>query len=204
MLLLSFGRDTSLIPILSPIPATSTSQILTSVTVELVGISCRTVSTFKSCKLFIKYWLMAAVLFSLTGPYGNNTVTGGRKREYADSVKQAPKCQAHYLFPFLRNLLNPAKIRLAAEIPIMVNNATNGVLSPVFGESLVFVGVPCSSGAVGDSSFSLTVTVCPSSLMSLCSATLIGSSGWTYRTRYHLHWSFRHWYSAYEIPSQQR
>ena len=77
----------------------------------------------------------------------------------------------------LRNLLYPAKIRPAAEIPIIANNATNGVLSPVFGELLVFVGVLGSYGVVGDSGFSLTVTVCPSSLISLCFATLVGSSG---------------------------
>ena len=59
----------------------------------------------------------------------------------------------------------------------MANNAANGVLSPVFGDVLALVGVLGSSGVVGDSSFSLIVTVCPSSLMSLCSATLIGSSG---------------------------
>ena len=67
----------------------------------------------------------------------------------------------YYLdFFTLRNLLYPAKIRPAAEIPIMANNATNGVLSPVFGESLVFVGVLGSSGVVWDSGFSLIVTVC--------------------------------------------
>ena len=49
----------------SSVPVASTSQILTSVTVELVGMSIQTVSTFKSCKLFVRYWLMAVVLFSM-------------------------------------------------------------------------------------------------------------------------------------------
>ena len=88
-------------------------------------------------------------------------------------------CDLPYYLDFftLRNLLYPARIRPAAEIPIIANNATNGVLSPVFGDVPVLVGVLGSSGAVGDSGFSVIVTVCPLSLMSLCSATLIGSSG---------------------------
>ena len=88
-------------------------------------------------------------------------------------------CDLPYYLTFftLRNLLYPAKIRPAAEIPIIANNAANGVLSPVFGELPVLVGVLRSSHVAGDSGFSLTVTVCPLSLMSLCSATLIGSSG---------------------------
>ena len=45
----------------------------------------------------------------------------------------------------------------------MANNAANGVLSPVFGDVLALVGVLGSSGVVGDSGFSLIVTVCPSS-----------------------------------------
>ena len=66
------------------------------------------------------------------------------------------RCYLPYQSDFftLRNLLYPAKIRPAAEIPIMANNATNGVLSPVFGESLVFVSVLGSSGVIGDSGFS--------------------------------------------------
>lgn len=91
--------------------------------------------------------------FNLTGPHGSNPLTGSCKREYTDSVEQAPNRQAHYLFPFLPNLLYPAKIRPAAEIPIMANNATNGVVSPVFGESLVFVGVLGFSGVVGIPAF---------------------------------------------------
>ena len=42
----------------------------------------------------------------------------------------------------------------------MANNAANGVLSPVFGDVLALVGVLGSSGVVGDSGFSLIVTVC--------------------------------------------
>ena len=62
----------------------------------------------------------------------------------------------YYLdFFTLRNLLYPAKIRPAAEIPIIANNATNGVLSPVFGDVPVLVGVLGSSGVVGDSGFSV-------------------------------------------------
>ena len=53
------------------------------------------------------------------------------------------------------------------------------VLSPVFGASLVFVGVSgvvgCSGvGSSGVSGTSVIVTVCPSSSMSLCSVTLVG------------------------------
>ena len=49
-------------------------------------------------------------------------------------------------------------------------------VSPVFGGLLVFVVVPGISG-VGVPGTSLMVTVCPSSLMSLCSDTFLGSSG---------------------------
>lgn len=49
----------------SSVPACSKFQIFTSFTAELVGISLLTVSTFKSCKLFVRYWLMAFVSFVL-------------------------------------------------------------------------------------------------------------------------------------------
>ena len=70
-------------------------------------------------------------------------------------------CDLPYYLTFftLRNLLYPAKIRPTAEIPIIANNAANGVLSPVFGELPVLVGVLGSSDVAGDSGFSLTVKI---------------------------------------------